>query len=119
MRGDLQAETSTWSLRNAGTSVSGRSWYDNLGHRGRGRCFGRYLGFGCLLRGPGRGSGPGGVSLIVHLLFTLSSHFGLQFRLARELSIRLFAQAPFVEILLLYRVEDRTELRCETALGNF
>jgi len=31
------------------------------------------------------------VSLTVHLLFTLPSHFGLQFRLARELSIRLFA----------------------------
>ena len=54
----------------------------------------------------------------MHLLFTLSSHFGLQFRLARELSVRLFAQAPFIEILLLHRVEDRTELRCETELGD-
>lgn len=62
--------------------------------------------------------GQSDTSLIVHSLFTLSSHFGLQFRLARELSIRLFAQAPFVEILLLHRVEDRTEFRCETVLGN-
>ena len=57
--------------------------------------------------------------LSVHLLFALSSHFGLQFRLARELSVRLFAQAPFVEILFLHRVEDRTELRCEIGLGGF
>ena len=56
--------------------------------------------------------------LSVHPLFTLSGHFGLQFRLARELSVRLFAQAPFVEILLLHRVENRTELRCETRLGD-
>ena len=46
--------------------------------------------------------GQNNVFLIDHLLFTLSSHFGFQFRLARELSICSFAQASFVEILLLH-----------------
>ena len=114
MQGDLQAKTPPRSLRNTRPCVSRCSRYDDLRHRGRGRRLGRHLGLGCLLRGPGRDSGPEGTSLIVHLLFTLSGHFGLQFRLARKFSIRLLAQASFVEILLLHRVEDRTELRCET-----
>ena len=34
--------------------MSRSSWYDDLGYRGRGRRLGRHLGFGCLLRGPGK-----------------------------------------------------------------
>ena len=55
---DLQAETSAWGLRSVGACVSGCTWYNDLGHCRRGRRLGCYLGFCCLLRGPGRESAP-------------------------------------------------------------
>lgn len=67
----------------------------------------------------GRNQGLSNLLLIVHPLFTLSSHLGLQFRLAREFTVSLFAQASLVKILLLHRVEHRTELRYEITLRNF
>jgi len=54
MRNDLQTKASPWSLRNTGACVFRCSWYNDLGHRGRGRCLGRHLGLGRLLREPER-----------------------------------------------------------------
>ncbi len=46
------------------------------------------------------------------LLFSLPRHLCLQLRTLGELPVGRPTVAPFVEVLLLHRVEDGTELSC-------